>query len=257
MGDEIGTQALEFLLDTIYRINSTKDLPSFEREASFRLYALIPCVQVMFFPLSENSEGGSFCSQKPFVWGEKALYLDKFLSGGYEQDRFFLLMAMKSRPHAFRDTDLIPEEERTRSRVFKEIYEPQGVYYVLRIELISREKPVGQFSLFRKKEQGDFDERSLRIANLFAQHLTLKFCDLRDREVLTGHSKKQHFVGQYGLTEREFEVADLAARGLSDDEIAERLFISASTVKKHMYNAFPKLNIINRIQLARKMTEEE
>lgn len=58
MNDEIGTQALEFLLDTIYRINSTKDLPSFEREASFRLYALIPCVQVMFFPLSENSEGG-------------------------------------------------------------------------------------------------------------------------------------------------------------------------------------------------------
>ena len=58
MGDEIGTQDLEFLLDTIYRINSTKDLPLFEREASFRLYSLIPCVQVMFFPLGEDSGGG-------------------------------------------------------------------------------------------------------------------------------------------------------------------------------------------------------
>lgn len=88
MGYEIGTQDLEFLLDAIYKINSTKVLPSFEREASFRLYSLIPCVQVIFFPLSENCEG-DLCSQMPFVWGEKALYLDKFLSGGYEQDRLF------------------------------------------------------------------------------------------------------------------------------------------------------------------------
>lgn len=71
MNDEIGTQALEFLLDTIYRINSTKDLPSFEREASFRLYALIPCVQVMFFPLSENSEGGGTFAAKSRSSGAK------------------------------------------------------------------------------------------------------------------------------------------------------------------------------------------
>lgn len=72
MNDEIGTQALEFLLDTIYRINSTKDLPSFEREASFRLYALIPCVQVMFFPLSENSEGGELLQPKAVRLGRKS-----------------------------------------------------------------------------------------------------------------------------------------------------------------------------------------
>lgn len=51
------------------------------------------------------------------------------------------------------------------------------------------------------------------------------------------------------LTEREREVAQLAAKGLRNAEIAKRLFISENTVKKHMQTIFEKLDIDRRSRL--------
>lgn len=52
-----------------------------------------------------------------------------------------------------------------------------------------------------------------------------------------------------GLSLRESEVVDLLLVGLSHKEVAERLFISPDTVKKHTYNAYRKLGVQNRVQL--------
>ena len=51
------------------------------------------------------------------------------------------------------------------------------------------------------------------------------------------------------LTEREREVAELAARGLRNSEIAATLHISENTVKCHLKNAFQKMNIDRRSRL--------
>lgn len=51
------------------------------------------------------------------------------------------------------------------------------------------------------------------------------------------------------LTKREIEVALLVREGLSNKEIAEKLFISDTTVKKHISNIFEKLEIKSREQL--------
>jgi DNA-binding NarL/FixJ family response regulator len=48
-----------------------------------------------------------------------------------------------------------------------------------------------------------------------------------------------------GLSVRESDVIDLLLVGLSDKELAERLFISPDTVKKHTYNAYRKLGVEN------------
>jgi DNA-binding CsgD family transcriptional regulator len=53
-----------------------------------------------------------------------------------------------------------------------------------------------------------------------------------------------------GLSPRESDVVELLLVGLSHKEIAERLFISPDTVKKHTYNAHRKLGVQNRVQLA-------
>jgi len=50
------------------------------------------------------------------------------------------------------------------------------------------------------------------------------------------------------LSERELEVLKLLAEGLSNQEIAERLFISLPTVKKHTGNLFAKFNVSSRTQ---------
>jgi DNA-binding CsgD family transcriptional regulator len=51
------------------------------------------------------------------------------------------------------------------------------------------------------------------------------------------------------LTAREREVADLAARGLSDRDIAARLHLSERTVHSHLYRAYRKLGVTGRDQL--------
>jgi DNA-binding CsgD family transcriptional regulator len=51
------------------------------------------------------------------------------------------------------------------------------------------------------------------------------------------------------LTAQELQIAHLAAEGLSNREIGERLFLSHRTVSGHLYRIFPKLGISGRAQL--------
>ncbi len=52
------------------------------------------------------------------------------------------------------------------------------------------------------------------------------------------------------LTEREVEVLQLVAQGISNQDIAERLVISEATVRTHIGNILGKLHLANRVQAA-------
>jgi DNA-binding NarL/FixJ family response regulator len=56
-----------------------------------------------------------------------------------------------------------------------------------------------------------------------------------------------------GLTNRQVDVARLIAGGLSNAEIAERLFISPKTVEHHVSAIFAKLEVDNRLDAARSL----
>ncbi|WP_281197456.1 response regulator transcription factor [Nocardia pseudovaccinii] len=51
------------------------------------------------------------------------------------------------------------------------------------------------------------------------------------------------------LTDREREVVTLVAEGLSNDEIAERIYVSPLTVRTHVQRAMHKLGARHRAQL--------
>lgn len=57
------------------------------------------------------------------------------------------------------------------------------------------------------------------------------------------------------LTNREREVLDLIARGLTNTSIAERLFLSPKTVRNHVSNIFAKLQVSDRSQAIIKARE--
>jgi DNA-binding NarL/FixJ family response regulator len=52
----------------------------------------------------------------------------------------------------------------------------------------------------------------------------------------------------YGLTERELEVLEHLSKGLSYEQIADNLFISYGTVRKHVENIYRKLKVNNRVE---------
>lgn len=56
------------------------------------------------------------------------------------------------------------------------------------------------------------------------------------------------------LSPQETQIAELAAQGMSNREIGERLFLSHRTVSSHLYRIFPKLGITRRNQLAGALT---
>lgn len=55
-------------------------------------------------------------------------------------------------------------------------------------------------------------------------------------------------VKKLGISKREFEVLELIAAGLSNQDIADRLFVSTSTVKTHVSNVLAKLDASRRTE---------
>jgi DNA-binding CsgD family transcriptional regulator len=63
-------------------------------------------------------------------------------------------------------------------------------------------------------------------------------------------SRARPSTGWASLTPAERSVVELAAGGLSNPEIGQRLFMSRATVKTHLSHIYAKLGIANRTQLA-------
>lgn len=57
----------------------------------------------------------------------------------------------------------------------------------------------------------------------------------------------------YDLSNREMEILMLVSKGLKNSEIADQLFVSIDTVKKHLYNAYQKLEVQNRTSALQKI----
>jgi DNA-binding CsgD family transcriptional regulator len=62
-------------------------------------------------------------------------------------------------------------------------------------------------------------------------------------------------LAQLGITPRELEILEAMAAGLSNREIAERLFVSENTVKTHAARLFDKLSAKRRTQAVQRAKE--
>lgn len=79
-----------------------------------------------------------------------------------------------------------------------------------------------------------------------AEKLVGKFTSMRQKEA----------EGQTGLTEREVGIVKLLAKGATNKEIAQTLFIAENTTKVHLKNILEKLQLRNRQQAAAYAVQE-
>lgn len=70
-------------------------------------------------------------------------------------------------------------------------------------------------------------------------------------EIERGERRLRDFCILYGLTKRELEIIRLVEAGMPNQGIAEKVFVSYDTVKKHLYHIFQKTGVSNRFELAR------
>ena len=73
------------------------------------------------------------------------------------------------------------------------------------------------------------------------------------REPTSGHSAAAGLAEP--LTVREVEILRLVATGMRNQEIADHLFISLSTVKRHIANAYGKLGVSHRTEAVARANE--
>lgn len=78
--------------------------------------------------------------------------------------------------------------------------------------------------------------------NVFGDEIVLKIPHLLKR----GHNATDE---KYKMTEREKDIIKLIAKGMSNKEIAEKLYLSEGTVRNYISNIFIKLNVRDRTQL--------
>lgn len=74
-----------------------------------------------------------------------------------------------------------------------------------------------------------------------------KPAELTDEEIEL--DKLNRIAEMHELTDREREVLVYAYKGMTNPEIADMLFISRNTVKKHMHNIFEKIDVSTRTEL--------
>lgn len=59
-------------------------------------------------------------------------------------------------------------------------------------------------------------------------------------------------ISKLGISKREYEVLQLIHDGMSNHQIADKLFVSENTIKKHISNLFLKLDVERRTEAVKK-----
>jgi DNA-binding CsgD family transcriptional regulator len=105
--------------------------------------------------------------------------------------------------------------------------------------------------LRRMRATQDAREQLRAAADIFRELPAPSWLERAESEIrATGLSRPRNASCRFTeLTPKEWEIAELAASGMSNKEIGERLFLSHRTIGSHLYQIFPKLGLSSRAGL--------
>jgi diguanylate cyclase len=94
-------------------------------------------------------------------------------------------------------------------------------------------------------------------------YMNIKFSVVKDKfedilgVLIIGKEIKEfkHFIEQFKITERQFEIIKMKIDGLSNDEICEKLCLARRTIESHLSNIYNKLSVKNKIELIKLANE--
>lgn len=105
--------------------------------------------------------------------------------------------------------------------------------------------------LYRRNSDLELENKNTELQNYIHQIQELED-KVEGNSLITTNNISEKFK-DYGLSKREIEVFTQITSGLSNEEIAEKMFISKNTIKTHIKNIYAKLDVKNRIQAMKKI----
>jgi len=142
---------------------------------------------------------------------------------------------------ATRLSDVVSQRSLVNSRVYGEWFRPAGIAAELEAGIARSRARTRNFVLSRAR--GDFSTRDRAVLDLVRPHLARIHEAARLRAAAARVSEPDELER---LTSREAEIIELVAAGLTNGAIAERLWVSPGTVKKHLDNIYARLGVANR-----------
>jgi DNA-binding CsgD family transcriptional regulator len=229
-------RSLMALVEEGRRDDSSQALPWSVLEG---LRRLIPCDSVVFKELDVP------CERVPIYQsiesGERLLELD---GEGRADDAFWALrlgFLPCSYPERTGDltsvtlwSDFYTHIELRNAPMFAELYRPEGRKYSMLISLPNLPGQTRRIQFWRDSGP-DFGDRERLLLQLIRPHLY---------EIYLDAQRQRDGIPQ--LSRREVQVLQLAAQGRSNVDIAQQLFISVGTVRKHMEHIFDRTGVRSR-----------
>jgi DNA-binding CsgD family transcriptional regulator len=210
---------------------ATQNGSPFETELLDALLEAIPALTVDYIE-RRIAEAPAFCMTAPREVWPSQFEVDALLArvgSSYPLDT--AEHATSSEP--LRLSDVVPARTFRQTAAYSVVMRPFGVEHELKLWLPA---PTGQTRCFcfARGPGKDFSRRDLELLRLVRPQLA------RLRARWTRRPRPSE------LTERERDVLELVAQGLTNREVARRLFISPLTVRKHLEHVYEKLGVRTR-----------
>lgn len=247
----------EWLNELALWLHAQRDVDAIQRGVLERLADAVPH-RMSLFDLCRTDGSGrvSYVDPVSTTMDDEAIaaYYQTYAAQDYTTWSF-----TPSQPTVYRDLDLVSPAARDATPIYREWMEPQGLYYVMGCTVVANGRLYGSITLFAGREAGDFTDAQMELLGMVERHLAVRMADLWPEGLALDGDRDPiaEAVREHGITGREERVLDLLARGATIDQIARELYISSSTVKKHINAIYRKLGVENRMQLARLLWETE
>lgn len=256
------TNTFLIMNNLIYQIYTIEDFDKMKRTFLQIIQMLIPNTFSSILMADSSSSESLLCN--PICYPEEYVKMENmYLSLENEDTTRWLELCNQSA--LIRESDLLSEEDFLKSNIYNKCYKPNNIYYSIQLHLSYNNIFLGVISLYRSKEEGDFNDDEMFIMKSFINHLTFRFYQnyLSENSSTINSQNTQNFndfsytklASKYNLTVRETEVLKLILENEDNENISNKLCISNFTLKKHLQNIYRKFDVNSRWTLIQKCSK--
>ena len=248
----------------IYHIYTTEDFTNMKKSFLNMIKIIIPNTFSSILMADYSDSDSLLCN--PLCYPESYTKMEElYLSIETEYQTRWLALCNHSA--LVRESELVSEEDFLNSSVYTKCYKPNNIYYSMQLHLSYNNTFLVVISLYRSKEQGDFNDEEMFIMKGFIDHLTYRFYQNYIEKNLPPNNSNNSKTNipylhtelalKYALTSRETEVLALILNNEDNEDIADKLCISSFTLKKHLQNIYRKFDVNSRWTLIQKCIHHE
>lgn len=237
-----------FLNNTIYKIYTTDDQKEMRTRLLEQLKMIIDFDSADFY-LAARDDSNDLVDQVAYNCDDDA-------SSKYNELDYSRGIMYSGKSMVYRETDIISDESRIQTEYYKKVYKPNNWHYALQIILGYNKEFVGVITLYRTIGKDNFVYDDVFIMDMLKDHLAYKLYMDKDKYIVTDKITVGEATEKYDLTKREHIVLLALITGKDNKEVCEELSISVNTLKKHILNIYRKMDVKNRVQLFKLISEE-